>query len=370
MSAARMEPATTDRHTFMTRSHIVSMLNSNASGSAAALPPGSERHELLDHPAMVSAARSCVFVKEVARSMGFPTRTICTAQLLIHRAYIHRSTPPVASSDLATACLFVAAKMEETIKRLRDILAHSYIQSLSQNGGTPVDAQSVPTTITDKMRPTVLAGEQYIMDAIGFDFRTTHAHLLYVKLAKLAGVPRANIAVDGWTILSDSYFTTLPVQYSSLVTAAGALCLAWNLCGGPLHSGNTQVFQSFSSGGGAKPSTVRRKAHDDLANRRGMSNGSESRRGGSVATPGQQRRRPTSLDLNAEWWLDFGVTTEDIQGFVRQIADFYLLFFNSTVASAEYIERHKNGLPSKDMSQKIGQWRMQLSSATVTPISP
>ncbi|KAJ2448489.1 RNA polymerase II C-terminal domain kinase beta subunit [Coemansia sp. RSA 2424] len=370
MSAAQMEPTTTDRHTFMTRGHIVSMLNTNASGSVVAPPPGSERHELLDHPAMVSAARSCVFVKEVARSMGFPTRTISTAQLLIHRTYIHRSTPPVASSDLATACLFVAAKMEETIKRLRDILAHSYINSLSQNGGTPIDAQSVPATVTDKMRPNVLAGEQYIMDAIGFDFRTTHAHLLYVKLAKLAGVPRANIAVDGWTILSDSYFTTLPVQYPSLVIAAGALCLAWNLCSGSPRTGNTQVFQSFS-GGGAKPPAARSKGGSDTANRRGgTSNGSGSRRSGGVATSSQPRRRPMSLDLNAEWWLDFGVATEDIQGFVRQIADFYLLFFNSTVASAEYIERHKSGLPSKEMSQKIGQWRMQLSSATVTPVAP
>ncbi|KAJ2889882.1 RNA polymerase II C-terminal domain kinase beta subunit, partial [Coemansia aciculifera] len=355
----------------MTRSHIVSMLNANAGSSSVAaavpLPSGSERHELLDHPAMVSAARSCVFVKEVARSMGFPARTISTAQLLIHRTYIYRSTPPVASSDLATACLFVAAKMEETIKRLRDVLAHSYINSLTLNGGTPIDVQSVPAAVTDKMRPTVLAGEQYIMDAIGFDFRTTHAHLLYVKLAKLAGVPKANIAVDGWTILSDSYFTTLPVQFPSLVTAAGALCLAWNLCcGSPRTAGNTQVFQAFGSG----------KGIEESANRRGTtSNGLDSKQnggggGGVVAPSGQQRprgrdrrRRPMSLDLTSEWWLEFGVATEDIQSFVRQIADFYLLFFNSTVASAEYIERHKSGLPSKEMSQKIGQWRMKLSSA-------
>ncbi|KAJ2859123.1 RNA polymerase II C-terminal domain kinase beta subunit [Coemansia aciculifera] len=345
MSVTRMEPITTDRHTFMSRSHIVSMLNS----SGAAVPQSnSEHHELLDHPAMITAARSCVFVKEVARSMGFPARTIGTAQLLIHRTYIYRSTPPVASSDLAIACLFVAAKMEETIKRLRDILAHSYVNSLPD--GARIDVQSVPTAVTDKMRPSVLAGEQYVMGAIGFDFRTTHAHLLYVKLAKLAGVPKANIAADGWTILSDSYFTTLPVQYPSLVIAAGALCLAWNLCSGTPRTGNNHVFQLFDK---------------SLA----MRDGKGGRRGanGSAALP---RRRPMSLELNSDWWLDFGVTTEDIQGFVRQIADFYLLFFNSTVASAEYIERHKNGLPSKEMSQKIGQWRMQLCNSTATPISP
>ncbi|KAJ2417480.1 RNA polymerase II C-terminal domain kinase beta subunit [Coemansia sp. RSA 2530] len=343
MSTARMEHTTTDRHAFMTRSHIVSMLN-NTSNMAAEPPSNTERHELLDHPAMISAARSCVFVKEVGRSMGFPARTIGTAQLLIHRTYIYRSTPPVASSDLATACLFVAAKMEETIKRLRDILAYSYVNSLPE--GAKIDVQSVPVAVTDKMRPNVLASEQYIMGAIGFDFRTRHAHLLYVKLAKLAGVPKANIAADGWTILSDSYFTTLPIQYPSLVTAAGALCLAWNLCSGSPCTGNNHVFQSLG------------KSLDMRGARRG--NG----------TAAQRRRRPMSLDLNSDWWLEFGVATEDIQGFVRQIADFYLLFFNSTIASAEYIERHKSGLPSKEMSQKIGQWRMQLSNSTITPKSP
>ncbi|KAJ2353145.1 hypothetical protein H4S02_013340, partial [Coemansia sp. RSA 2611] len=57
-----------------------------------------------------------------------------------------------------------------------------------------------------------------------------------------------------------------------------------------------------------------------------------ARRGNGTAA--QRRRRPMSLDLNSDWWLEFGVATEDIQGFVRQIADFYLLFFNSTIASA------------------------------------
>ncbi|KAJ2795957.1 RNA polymerase II C-terminal domain kinase beta subunit, partial [Coemansia furcata] len=132
------------------------MLNNTGSVVAVA-PSNSERHELLDHPAMVSAARSCVFIKEVGRSMGFPARTIGTAQLLIHRTYIYRSAPTVASSDLAIACLFVAAKMEETIKRLRDILAYSYVNSLPD--GARIDVQSVPTAVTDKMRPNVLAGE-------------------------------------------------------------------------------------------------------------------------------------------------------------------------------------------------------------------
>ncbi|KAJ2114307.1 hypothetical protein GGF48_005088 [Coemansia sp. RSA 921] len=65
--------------------------------------------------------------------------------------------------------------------------------------------------------------------------------------------------------------------------------------------------------------------------------------------------RPTALDMATEWWTEFGVATLDVQSFVRQIVDFYVLFFNTSVASAEHMERHQNGLPNKDMSQRI-EW--------------
>ncbi|KAJ2009285.1 RNA polymerase II C-terminal domain kinase beta subunit [Coemansia thaxteri] len=379
MAGARIEPVTTDRHRFLTRGHIVSLLNSSrpdaTTAAAGALPPlppsnSAERHELLDHPAMMIATRGCVFVKEVGRSLGFPARTICTAQLLIHRTYIARSAPSISSSDLATACLFVAAKMEETVKRLKDIMAHSYLNSLPKtpsSAATRPDPQTVSTAITDKMRPSVLAGEQFVMDAIGFDFRTTHAHLSYIKLARLAGLPKAGIAADGWTILSDAYFTTLPVQYPSVVLAMGALCLAWNLGCETAQSFSSSILQSF----GAKPPPSRSRDTTNGAREPTRSGTERSVADKTSATADAlSSRRPLSLDLTAEWWLNFGVTTEDIQGFVRQIADFYLMFFNSTAASAEYIERHKAGLPSREMSQKIGQWRIKLSSASITPVTP
>ncbi|KAJ2824700.1 hypothetical protein IWW50_003203 [Coemansia erecta] len=66
--------------------------------------------------------------------------------------------------------------------------------------------------------------------------------------------------------------------------------------------------------------------------------------------------------MTSEWWTELGVATKDVQSFVRQIVDFYLLFFNSTVLTAEYMERHQNGLPSKEMSHRIGQWQMKLSA--------
>ncbi|KAJ2160071.1 RNA polymerase II C-terminal domain kinase beta subunit [Coemansia sp. RSA 552] len=362
------------RLTFMTRKHIVSLLNSDYPGKGQEpqghLTDPAERNELLDHPAMASATKSCVFIKEIARSLGFPARTISTAQLLVHRVYIFRPSPPIGSTEMAASCLLVAAKMEETIKRLRDILAHTYLLSTRPSTSPDFEPQSVPVATTDKMRPGVLAGEQLVLDAIGFDFRTSHPHLLFVKLAKMAGASRQTTAAAGWQIIADAFYTTLPIQYPSAVIATGSLCLAWNLdCQSPEDT-TTFILESFGSLTlqSQQQTPEKTSRHRDAASgrrRRGSIGNSHDRsqRNGDRRQPPRPPRRPEGVDLaSGGWWTAFGVETEDIQGFVRQIIDFYLLFFNSTVASTEYMERHSAGLPSREMAQRIGQWRMKLDS--------
>ncbi|KAJ2713908.1 RNA polymerase II C-terminal domain kinase beta subunit [Coemansia spiralis] len=342
----------------MSRSLITAQLSGHQGGQTADAMPlvaepvaaaaASGRHGLLDHPTMMAAAKGCVFIKAVARSLGLPARTIGTAQLLAHRVYIFQGSPPGSSTDVATACLLVAAKMEETIKRVRDILAHSYVLSTRATGADP---HSTPATTTDKMRPSVLAAEQFVMNAIGFDFRTSHPHLLYVKLAKLAKLapgPHQTITATGWTILSDAFFTTLPIQYPPAVMAAGSLCLAWSLdCDAPAATAPF-ILESLA----ASPAD---------------SYSSNSRRNG--AADWRTRERPPSLDLAAsEWWTAIGVATEDMRGFVRQIVDFYLLFFSSAIAPPAYMELHESGLPSKAIAQRIGQWRMRLDDVLAAPL--
>ncbi|KAJ2673982.1 RNA polymerase II C-terminal domain kinase beta subunit [Coemansia sp. RSA 1285] len=334
-----------NRHTYMTSGYIVAQLarasslsNDNAAQSnnnnsnknnddndnngatgKISVQPRVDQQEIFDNPAMQTATKCCVFIKEIARKMGFPARTASTAQLLVYRTYIYRPTTRIGSTDLATGCLLVSSKMEETIKKLRDIIAHSYVLS-SKPQSSQSDPKQVPSSVIDKMRPNVMNAEQLILEAIGYDFRTSHTHLLFVKLAKMAGLTRESaVATSGWAILLDAYFTTLPIQYPSTVISAGS-----------------------------------------------DNNSSRHSNGGYSTHPKTKSKRPPTLALESdnEWWVDFGVSTTDIQGFVKQMVDFYLLFFNSTMATAEYLERHKYGIPNKSISQKIAQWRLKLSDTS------
>ncbi|KAJ2852281.1 RNA polymerase II C-terminal domain kinase beta subunit [Coemansia brasiliensis] len=338
------------RRTYMTRDAIASRLFHTEAPS-----------DLFNHPSMVSAMKSCILVKKVGRSLGFPCRTISTAQLLVHRVHIFQpsaSFSKYSSSDLGAACLLVAAKMEETIKKLRDILTHSYLL-FTKSEDSEFEPQSVPTSVTDKMRASVLSAEQFILDAIGFDFRTTHPHLLYTKLAKMSGVSN-QIALSGWLILSDTFFTTLPIQYPAVVMAAGSLALAWNLELEPKGTSRF-VIRALASHSSDSRHTSPHRSHNGRDSRSSRNPYNAGRNGSAGTSRKLPRKRPMqSLDMAINWWTDFGVATEDMQGFVRQIVDFYLLFFNSAMAPPEYMERHKMGLPSKEMSQRINQWRMNL----------
>ncbi|KAJ2215531.1 RNA polymerase II C-terminal domain kinase beta subunit [Coemansia sp. RSA 487] len=323
----------------ISNSHATHTSNKN-NNSEGSIQPRADQQEIFDNPAMQTATKCCIFIKEISRKLGFPARTASTAQLLVYRTYIYRPSTRIGSTDMATACLFVASKMEETIKKLRDIIAHSYVILSKPQSSDP---KQVPSAVVDKMRPSIMNAEQLILEAIGYDFRTSHTHLLFVKLAKMAGLERkSGIAALGWAILSDAYFTTLPVQYPSAVISAGSLCLAWCVATDEPKDTCVSIRRLFTS--------------NDAS-------GNGNHTNGYPESPKTEPKRPLSLALTKdnEWWVGFGVSTSDIQSFVKQMVDFYLLFFNSTMATAEYLERHKYGIPSKDMAQKIAQWRMKIS---------
>ncbi|KAJ2510432.1 RNA polymerase II C-terminal domain kinase beta subunit [Coemansia sp. RSA 1939] len=359
-----------NRHTYMTSGYIVAQLarasslsndnaaqsNNNSSSNndnndnngatgKISVQPRVDQQEIFDNPAMQTATKCCVFIKEIARKMGFPARTASTAQLLVYRTYIYRPTTRIGSTDLATGCLLVSSKMEETIKKLRDIIAYSYVL-LSKPQSSQSDPKQVASSVIDKMRPNVMNAEQLILEAIGYDFRTSHTHLLFVKLAKMAGLTRESaVATSGWAILLDAYFTTLPIQYPSTVISAGSLVLAWCINADEPKDTCSFIRHVFMSSD---------------------NNSSHHSNGGYSTLPKTKSKRPPTLALESdnEWWVDFGVSTTDIQGFVKQMVDFYLLFFNSTMATAEYLERHKHGIPNKSISQKIAQWRLKLSDTS------
>lgn len=91
---------------------------------------------------------ACDLIKECGQRLKIPQLTIATATVYCHRFYaVHPHDPHENDWHVvAPACLFLAAKVEETPKALRDMVVVSYLVRHRK------DAEAAAERIKDKAR--------------------------------------------------------------------------------------------------------------------------------------------------------------------------------------------------------------------------
>lgn len=70
--------------------------------------------------------KNCHLIVLICRAMNFPYYTACTAQHLFHRFYAFYSFQLFEPDNVIVACVLLASKMEETIRKSRDIIMAAY----------------------------------------------------------------------------------------------------------------------------------------------------------------------------------------------------------------------------------------------------
>ncbi|KAJ1918872.1 RNA polymerase II C-terminal domain kinase beta subunit [Mycoemilia scoparia] len=172
---------------------------------------------------IAKAQRNCLLVKQVAKQIGFPTRTYCTAQLVNNKVHVTQKAETFSSMPMAISCLFVASKMEETIKKVRDIIIQACMLERRETNPNKIDHNTI-----EKVRDSVMRMEQFVLQSIGFDFRTSQSHRTLIKICKTIGVPKS-IAKSAWFIFTDCFQTLLPLQYPQCILVMASICLAQNM---------------------------------------------------------------------------------------------------------------------------------------------
>lgn len=166
------------------------------------------------------------FLQSLSSRIGFPQRTIATAQLLYLRFHLFYSPDGFVPHEVAIACLVVAAKMNDTPKKSREVILSSWalrypelVRSVplakttsSKNGITAnasgsrtvasssisqssaagltglgvISESDIDSNVLDNERKRILSLESLILQSIAFDFdiRTSDNLLLTVKLAR------------------------------------------------------------------------------------------------------------------------------------------------------------------------------------------
>ncbi|KAG2227927.1 hypothetical protein INT45_011950 [Circinella minor] len=167
---------------------------------------------------------SCKFIQQVGKKLGFPQATISTAQALYHRFYLYYPIRDYPPQDVSVTCIFVASKIEETIKKLKDIYVAAH--SVRHPGSKELD----PEHISEDRRRRVIGYEKLLLETLCFDFQQRHPYEYVVKFVKwiqaFQKLDGKRLAQRAYLLAVDSYRTLLCVEYPAHTIAAGCIYLA------------------------------------------------------------------------------------------------------------------------------------------------
>lgn len=158
-------------------------------------------------------------VQESGVLLELPNNTICTAAAFFHRFFAVCSLAKFDPVLVVEACLFLASKVGETGRRVRDVINVTYCLLHPNEEPLQVSEQYWLT------KDSASRCEQQLLRVLGFDLDVKHPHhyLLHI-VRELEGTEQ--LATVAYYICNDSMQTALCLQYPPAVIACAAVHLA------------------------------------------------------------------------------------------------------------------------------------------------
>lgn len=166
----------------------------------------------------------CSFLHEIGVKLKVPQLTIASAMVLCHQFFMRQSLAKNDWQTVATACIFLACKAEETPRFLNDVVVVAYEM---MNKGDPSASRRIRQrdAVLDKQKELILVGERLLLSTIAFELDIQLPYKLLVAALRRLGV-LPDLAKVAWNFLNDWLRTTLCLQYEPHYIAAGSLYLA------------------------------------------------------------------------------------------------------------------------------------------------
>jgi len=163
---------------------------------------------------------TCAFLQESGQKLRLPQLSIATAIVFFHRFYSKMSYEHYDRFTVATTCLFLASKVEETPKKLRDVVSETYKVHHGAEKAPDPDSKEF-----FELKEKILVCERILLQALHFDLSVEHAYrplLAYVK--SIQGT--RDLAQIAWNFINDSLRTTICLQHAPRCLAAASAHLA------------------------------------------------------------------------------------------------------------------------------------------------
>jgi len=239
-------PRSRDAHSLPPRKKMASLKDHSEDRSSWLF----SRDELENSPSRVNSITSaqelqyrtstCTFIWHLGQKCSYPLFAIATGMVFFHRFFIKNSFSAYEQSVVGATCLFLAGKVEECPKKLKDVV-QAYHQ-LRNKSTQPLLEQSKEFF---ELKECILIHERIVLNMLSFDISVTHPYKFLMSMVQTidAVVRRAEsqsgkaevsdagrqLCDVAWSFTNDSLRTTLSLQYPAEFIAMGAISLALKL---------------------------------------------------------------------------------------------------------------------------------------------
>lgn len=166
----------------------------------------------------------CTFLQDLGMRLKVPQVTIATAIIFCHRFFLRQSHAKNDRRTIATVCMFLAGKVEETPRPLKDVILVSYEIC---NKKDPAAIQRIKQKdVYEQQKELILLGERVVLATLGFDLNVHHPYKPLVAAIKKFKVAQNALAQVAWNFVNDGLRTSLCLQFKPHHIAAGAIFLA------------------------------------------------------------------------------------------------------------------------------------------------
>ncbi|KAJ0082305.1 hypothetical protein Patl1_11775 [Pistacia atlantica] len=126
---------------------------------------------------------------------------------------------------IATVCMFLAGKVEETPRPLKDVIVVSY-EIIHKKDSTAPQRIRQQKEVYEQQKELILLGERVVLATLGFDLNVHHPYKPLVEAIKKFKVAQNALAQVAWNFVNDGLRTSLCLQFKPHHIAAGAIFLA------------------------------------------------------------------------------------------------------------------------------------------------
>ncbi|KAJ3045529.1 hypothetical protein HDV00_009186 [Rhizophlyctis rosea] len=156
---------------------------------------------------------------------------MATAQVLFQRFFYQQSMKSHGVRDIALGAIFLASKVEECPKQIRDIV--NVCAALIDRGrGLKIRVMDYAGEMFYEFKDGLIAGELQILTKLAFNVQVQHPHGFMINYLQALGLTSNEALTQmAWSYMNDSGRTIVSVCYQPSVIACAVIFLAARKCG-------------------------------------------------------------------------------------------------------------------------------------------